>query len=94
MISRVLTPDTLAVLFNDAINAIQQNVKSISLLTGIDYTDSKRLPSNIFSENAFPMDLYEKYNVEVRERHIYNYESGTCININMFPVHIDITIQI
>lgn len=92
MISGVLTPETLDAMFNETINSIQHNVEAISQLTGVNYTDTKRLPSNVFSVRPFPVDLYEKYNVEIRERHIYDYESRKCLNVSMFPVHVDITL--
>ncbi len=92
MISGVLTPETLEVMINETINSIQHNLESISQLTGVNYTEKKRLPSNVFSTKPFPVDLYEKYNVEIRERHIYDYENGKCLDVSMFPVHVDITL--
>lgn len=92
MISSVLNADVLKTMFEETITAIQHNVKAISEFTGVDFTNSKRLPSNVFSSKNFPADLYEKYNVEVKERHIYNYEDRKCLNVHMFPVHVDINL--
>lgn len=90
MISTALTPEVLGTMFEETKASIQHNVKSISDLIGIDYSEKKRLPSNVFSTNSFPEELYNKYNIEVRERHVYDYENQRILNVNMFPVHVDI----
>ena len=90
MISSILNLKALETMFEDSVSTIQHNVRSISEITGCDYTDSKRLPSNVFSLKGFPEDLYKEYNVEVRERHIYDYKNVKCLNVHMFPVHTDI----
>lgn len=93
MISTALRPETLEGMFNNTIQIIQQNLVSISTLLGVDYTNKNRLPSNVFSTDGFPTDLYDKYHVEVKERHIYDYEFGRCMNVHMFPVHVGINIE-
>ena len=93
MISTALKPDTLKVMFDSTIQRIQQNLRSISDLLGVDYTNKHRLPSNVFSTERFPAGMYGKYNIEVMERHVYDYENKKCMNVHMFPVHVDIKIE-
>ena len=92
VISDALTKESLPAMFEQTIHTIRQNVKAISELIGVDYTNPDRLPSNVFSTNAFPEELYERYNVEVRGRHVYDYQNGECLSVNLFPVHVDIQI--
>ena len=92
VISDALTPETLQPMFEQAIQTIRQNVKAISELIGVDYTNPDRLPSNVFSTNAFPEALYERYNIEVRGRHVYDYQKCECLSVHLFPVHVDIQI--
>ncbi len=93
MISLALKPETIESTFENTIQRIQQNLVSISTLLGVDYTNKNRLPSNLFSTDGFPAELYNKYIIEVKERHIYDYENSKCTNVHMFPVHIDINIE-
>lgn len=93
MISSALKEETLEAMFYKTVKTIQNNVNTISELTGVDYTQKNRFPSNVFSSNVFPSELYDKYNIEVKERHIYDYEKGISLSVNMFPVHVDIVIE-
>lgn len=93
MISSAMKPETIKDMFDNAIKRIQQNLRTISDLLGFDYTNESRLPSNVFSIDGFPVEMYNKYNIEVQERHIYDYENGKCMNVHMFPVHVDINIE-
>ena len=79
-------------MYNETKNRIIANVDNISKIIGKSFNVSNRLPSNIFLTEAIPEYLYDKYNVEIKDRHIYDYDIQKSISVNMFPVHVDIKI--
>ena len=91
--STTLDSDLMSKMFNDTKDKINSNIRELSSILNIDLNTPGRLPSNVFSLEEFPSDLYEKYDVEIKKRHIFDYERGQSINVNMFPVHIDIEIK-
>lgn len=93
VVSSALTAETLPRMFKQTVETIWHNVEAICALTGVDYTNPNRLPSNVFSEKAFSEKLYNRYKVEVRERNVYDYEKGVCKQVHLFPVHADIWIE-
>lgn len=93
VVSSALTAESLPKKFEQTIQTIRHNVEAISALTCVDYANPNRLPSNVFSEKAFSEELYNRYNVEVRERNVYDYAKGVCKQVHLFPVHADITIE-
>jgi len=93
VVSAALTAETLPKMFEQTVETIRHNIEAIRALTGVDCANPNRLPSNVFSEKAFSEELYNRYNVEVRERNVYDYEKGECKQVHLFPVHEDITIE-
>lgn len=93
MVPDELMEESLAKLFKTSVQTIQHNLSAISELTGVDYTNPDRLPSNVFSNEEFPVELYDKYQVAARSRHVYDYQTCSCLSVNMFPVHADVVLE-
>lgn len=85
--------DIINTMFDKAKSRINSNVNNLSKIIGRNFEVTNRLPSNIFSREVIPQYLYEKYNIEERNRHIYDYVKQKSISVNMFPVHLDIIIE-
>ncbi len=93
LLDNKLDSDVISKMFYLAKERIETNVNELSTILNKDLKTRGRLPSNIFSSEEFPSELYEKYDVEVKQRHIFDYTQGCSINVYLFPVHIDVEIK-
>ena len=68
---------------------IENNIEFVNKKLGLQVINNKeRLPSNLIFENSSMVQkMYEEVLVEVKERHIYDYNAQKNKNVCLFPVH-------
>lgn len=93
LLNTKLDSESVSKMFHYTRERIINNIHGLSYILNKNLSTTGRLPSNVFTTEEFPSELYEKYDVEVKERHVFDYEQGKSVNVNMFPVHIDIEIK-
>ena len=77
-------------------NKIRNNIANCNKILGRDVFDeqSVRLPSNIFLEKEADLrQLYGCYDIEVKNRHIFDYNAKKSLSVNLFPIHAGIEVN-